>query len=152
MAYRPLEAATWQIALRKERLNQLQKLSNAELTQIVEEIRACRTLPRMRYHFEKHGFFLGVSTPEEYLALLHQHLSREDLRFFTHLRRREKDKMWYLVAIDTGTIAQYNESRQSLWSFYRSGNVKKLLLISRGWWIEVRQKPEGWQILEDWEL
>ena len=45
--------------------------------------------------------------------------------------------MWYGVAMDTGLVAQYNESRARYWSFYRAASPSKLLDSGRGWWAEV---------------
>ena len=53
--------------------------------------------------------------------------------------------MWYLVDMESGTIAVYNETHARYWSFFRSNDVRLQLERAGGHWVEVRNTPQGWE-------
>ena len=77
---------------------------------IVLHIKDATTLSRMEYHFEEHAAEFGVTSTEEYLALLRVHLRQDDLRIFSYLRPRGQAPFWALVAPDAGDTVLYNET------------------------------------------
>ncbi len=58
--------------------------------------------------------------------------------------------MWYLVAVDSGTIAQYNERERRFWSFFRTRNLARYLEDASVWWVEAIKKGDAWSF-EPWK-
>lgn len=120
------------------RLGQLEAMGYAGFAAFAASLRQREQLPKLAYHFRKHGENCGADTEQRYRQLFLQHIQRTDLRWFTTLRRKDQVGMWYLVAMDSGLVAQYNESRKQWWSFYRPDDLDKFLHSGHGWWVEVQ--------------
>jgi len=125
-------------------------MSPAELEALLGQMHRQPTLPELQYHFDQHGREFGVQRPEEYRRLFDQHVARQDLRYFTLLRRSGQEAIWYVVATDWGAVTQYNETRRTWWSFFRPKDLGKFLRSGLGWWIEVRRHDAGWGFGETW--
>jgi len=127
------------------RLAQLRGVSPPALDAFIGSLAKATALPQVQYHFERHGADFGAATTEDYRRLFLDHIRRADLRYFTCVHPRFGSRMWYLVGMDDGAVAQYNQSRQVYWSFYRVTNLGKFLEFGRGWWVEVVRTPSGWE-------
>jgi SPP1 gp7 family putative phage head morphogenesis protein len=136
-------------ALGEARLSQLRAMSNDQLEALFAEIRGATTLPKLKYHYQRHRELLGASSQDEYLALFRKHIRRTDLRIATALRPKDHAPMWYLVAVDSGTIAQYNERERRFWSFFRTRNLARYLEDASVWWVEAI-KGDTWSF-EPWK-
>jgi SPP1 gp7 family putative phage head morphogenesis protein len=137
-------------ALREARLSQLRAMSNDQLEALFAEIRGATTLPKLKYHYQRHRELLGASNQDEYLALFREHIRRTDLRIATALRPKDHAPMWYLVAVDSGTIAQYNERERRFWSFFRTRNLARYLEDASVWWVEAIKEGDTWSF-EPWK-
>ena len=137
--------------LQAERVEQLRQLSDQEVSRIVESIRHATTIPRLPYHFEKHGRGLGIATAEEYLQASREHLRRRDLRIFTYLRPAGRVPFWELMAPDIGTTVMYNEQRRQIWSFFRPEDAAARMAAVQAGWIEVVRTATGWDFREHWQ-
>lgn len=106
-------------------------------------------LPQEGQHFRKHGLefqSLGIESVQAYVELFSQHVDREDLRLFSYIRPENEERMWLLIGMDNGVIAQYNETRGVYWSFYRHADVYRYLESGAGWWIEMEaQGARHWR-------
>ena len=69
---------------------------------------------------------------------------------FTYIRPWRQERMWILVASDTATSVLYNESRGSVWSFFRPEDPGKLMQSAEPRWIEVVRSGHLWQVEERW--
>lgn len=82
-------------------------------------------------------------TADEYNAFFMEHVQRDGLRIFSYIRPHKSERMWYLVGMDNGAVAQYDESRKQYWSFFRHEDVQGFLRSGRSWWVEVVITPAG---------
>ncbi len=124
----------------------------ATIEQRLLTIRGSTSVPALRDHVDKHGVRLGVSSYAEYLQAFQQHLARSDLRTFTYLGLRGGNQtiLWELVASDTGTTALYNETRTTIWSFFRPSDPIARAIGMQAAWVEVIRTQTGWHFEEDW--
>lgn len=54
--------------------------------------------------------------------------------------------MWLLADVDTGVIAQYNETKKQLWSLFRQRDWQAFLDKNAPlWWLEARRSQEEWR-------
>jgi hypothetical protein len=113
---------------------------------IARELLAVRELESLEYHVSRHGEYLGVSSPEEYMSYLVRHLQRTDLVHFV-LARRKSDLMWYAAAVDTGVTAQYNVDRKKLWSFFRAPDLQRFIDLSGV--VRIEQCFGEWKVLDE---
>lgn len=132
-------------ALQARRLAQLMAMTADERAALVVRMRQAVRLPRPTLHFRRHGADVGATTLEEYEQLFVQHIQRVDLRWFTFIRRREGDAVWYLIEGDSGAIAMYNEAQNRYWSFFCTSNLQRLLGEAEGWWVELVRTAEDWE-------
>lgn len=138
-------------SLQAERLAQLRTMRPEDIDTLMVGVRRAGTVPALQRHFDRHGPGLGARTAEDYyLHRFQQHLEREDLRIFTHLRPRGRVPLWEFIAPDTGTTVLYNERRRSIWSFFRPANAQARMHGVQTRWVEVIRTPAGWQFVADW--
>jgi hypothetical protein len=71
---------------------------------------AHQALPSLEYHFRRHWREFGAATSAEYFRLFGDHIRRADLRHVSLIRRHGEHRLWYLVAEDSGAVAQYDET------------------------------------------
>jgi len=135
--------------LREVRLSQVRAMSADQLDALFAQMRTATTLPKLKYHYERHGRLLGASSPEEYLGFFGEHIRRTDLRIATALRPKDQVPMWYLVGMDNGRIAQYNEEEKRFWSFFKTRNLARYLEEADVWWVEAIKHGEVWSF-EPW--
>lgn len=150
MAHRPLGAeARWQAQAQAKRLAQLQAMGQDELQTLVGEMTSATRLPRLRYHFQRQGHGFEAGTKETYEQFFLGHIRQESLRLFTVLSRIGERKMWYLVDVDSGAIALYNETRGRHWSFFHHPDIDRLLAETHGSWVELIRDADRW-VAESW--
>ena len=137
-------ASQWAAAGAK-RLAEVRATPQTDLDRLISSFLKATSLPALDDHFAKHGKDFMGATPQVYLALFVAHIRRDDLRLFTALQPRYGSRMWYLVGMDNGFIAQYNESRRRYWSFYRSRDLDAHLGWVRGYWVEVKKAGDRWE-------
>ncbi|MCC6167049.1 MAG: hypothetical protein IT329_07450 [Caldilineaceae bacterium] len=127
-----------------DRLVEVRAMRQEDVRSLLESMRQARILPAVERHFLKHGMKLSVADVREYQDALIAHLKRRDLQVFTYVTSKTThDRMWTFVGMDNGVIAQYNESKKTLWSLYRQADVQKYLTSGRGWWIQVEEDEAG---------
>jgi hypothetical protein len=129
-----------------ERINELRALSRGELKAIVDQTTQASFFPALQRHFEKHGTNMGCTTAKEFEQAWRKHLSRQDLSYFTAIRSRDQNRLWYLIAMDTGDVALYNETRGQQWSFLRTFALAEELERRRGHWVVVSLTESGWMV------
>ncbi len=132
------------LRLRETRLAELRETSSAEIESVLHGMQAARRLPKLDYHFEQHGAELGAATPDELNTLFLAHIRRQDLRFATAMRGKDGARMWFLVDVDSGLVAQYNATRRRYFSFFR---VQDLEQFERNYalsWVEAIRRDEQW--------
>lgn len=134
-----------------DRATQARAMPPEEIHAILDTIRRTRALPQLDYHFERHGREFRVSTSEEYLQALRQHLLRDDLRVFTYIRTRGQVPIWALVAPDNAHTVLYNELRRVIWSFYRPQIPALRMRNVQSRWIELVREGDRWIVKEDWQ-
>ena len=125
-------------------------MPDRQLEGLFKVFRTDTRLPRPEFHYRKHRLEFPGLTPDEYQALFREHIAREDLQCFSLIEKQRRRRMWYLVAMDTGNIAQYNETDRRFWSFFHHDNVARFLDSGRGWWIKVEQRG-GRKAIEPWQ-
>ena len=140
-------------SLRAQRLAQLKQLSDGDVEAIVHDVKSSQSIPRLGYHFARHGAEFEVDNPEEYVAALRRHLQRGDLRIFTFLDRTSKGLtgFWALVAPDNAATVLYNEQQRRLWSFYRPRAPAVRMANVQTLWIEVCRRGQSWEFEEQWQ-
>lgn len=143
-------AAPLSASLKSDRLGQLQKLSNDQIKALLGAFRSASTVPKLEYHFEKHGEMLGAQSVAEYEEAFRNHIRREGLRTFTYLRPADRTPFWELVDPSTGTTGVYNEGKDAVSSFFRPRSVERRMAIAQQWWIEITETPRGWEPKENW--
>jgi hypothetical protein len=122
------------------RLSQLETTPKEKIRAILQTLENTNELPLLTRHFSKHGpefRDIGVTSESQYLDAFQKHSHRDNLRFFTYIRRKRAELMWQSVDVDNGTVALYNESRGVYWSFFRHANVDAFLGSGRTLWVEV---------------
>ena len=129
-----------EVTSREIRLTELAARSADELEAFLNGLSQDAVLPKLDYHFLKHGARMGCSTMQEYEAAFLAHTQGLTLRYFTTIRGKDQARMWYTVDIRTGRIAQYNETRQRYWTFYQVDDIQRHLTERGVWWIEVRKR------------
>ena len=148
---RPVGADVHKLAVLQDiRLNQLREMTKDQVDNLLLKMTSATELPELSYHFRRHGALLGATTEEEYLLLFKQHVRRTDLVIGTALRPKDRAKMWYLVGVDTKTVAQYNETAGRFWTFMRVANLEVYLRDAEVWWIRVKRKENEWDF-EPWK-
>ncbi|MBI4321761.1 MAG: NYN domain-containing protein [Chloroflexi bacterium] len=130
--------------LQETRLKELHGLTTAHIDTLMQKMTNATELPRLAYHFRRHGELMGASTKEEYVGLFRQHIRRTDLAVGTALRPKDQARMWYLVGVDTGLVAQYNETRASFWTFMKVGDLPGYLSDASVWWVRVQHTGDRW--------
>lgn len=148
-APKPLSAAA---SDRYLRMRQVSAMSSQDIDSLLTQIRQSRTIPKLSYHFEQHGAEFGARDEQEYLQRMQEHLSREGLRIFTYLRGRQQMPFWELIDLENGATVLYNESRRSVWSFYRMALPEYRLRRYQQEWLEAVRTPRGWEFKESWDL
>lgn len=138
-------------ALQETRLAQLHEMTTAQVDDLMRRMAAATDLPRPAYHFRRHGALLGASSQEGYVALFREHIQRQDLAMGTALRPKDRARMWYLLGVDTRTVAQYNESAGSYWSFMKVASLEAYLRDASVWWVRARRVGTEWRF-EPWTL
>jgi hypothetical protein len=131
------------VALKKAQEQLLKELEQVDLDSTITRIKASRDLGASTYHFKKHGDLLGVSSQEEYLSRLEQHLQREDLEFFVY-KRKDGQVMWYAVNLDSQEVVQYNASRGRLWSYYFDEDFGAF--VREGGLLRIARKAGLWEV------
>lgn len=130
-----------------DRLVEVRAMGQGAVQPLFESVRQSPILPRLEQHFQKHGknlVSLGVEDAQGYADYLVGHLNRDDLRVFTFVTTKAtQDRMWVFVGVDNGVIAQYNETKHSLWSFFRQMDIDELLLNTHNWWVAVVKDEAG---------
>lgn len=138
--------------LQTTRVRELQLLEPEVLRRQVDYIRTHARLRRNSEHFRKHGTefeALGVNSIRTYLQKLSEHSLRDDLLVFTFITTKATDdRMWIFVAIDTGIVAQYNETKQRMWTFFAHSDIYRYLDSGRGWWVQVTTVDEEVEIVK----
>lgn len=137
--------------LREVRLGQLRQMTGEQIDSLMQKMTSAIELPRLAYHYQRHGKLLGVSSQEEYLALFREHIRRPDLAIGTALRPKDQAKMWYLVGVDTRMVAQYNETVVRYWTFMPVANLEAYLRDAGIWWVRARRQGNAWSF-EPWTL
>lgn len=122
--------------LQFERLNQLTEMDPNDFNALILKMRSGGNLPKLKYHFEKHGNEVGAMTVVDYQNKMNEFLKLDNLQFYSVMQKNQY-KMWYLLDIDTGFVVKYNESQNRYWSFYRSENIGKLIESGQTWWIKI---------------
>ena len=149
---RPVGADVHKLAVLQDiRLNQIREMTNDQIDNLLLKMTSATELPELSYHFRRHGALLGASTEEKYLLLFKQHVRRTDLVIGTALRPKDRAKMWYLVGVDTKTVAQYNETAGRFWSYIKVANLEAYLRDAEVWWIRVKRKENAWDF-EPWKM
>lgn len=144
----PASAASRKATSQNLLLRRLSALSQYGFDRLFRRM-AERRLSEAEHHFRRHRrefVDLEVHTQETYLALFEHHICRPDLLRFAAYRVRDRHVMWYLIAPDTGAVAQYNETKGTWWSFYRPKDVIAFMDAGRGWWVKVEQTASGWRM------
>jgi SPP1 gp7 family putative phage head morphogenesis protein len=136
--------------LQAVRLNQIAALPPEWLGQQIDRMAVPQALPELDYHHKRHGKEFGGVSPGEYVRLFTEHIQRPDLMYFTGLRQSDQAVMWYLMAPDTGAVAQYNETRGVYWSFFQPKEPIVYLDSGLLWWAEVKQVGGQW-IAQPWK-
>ena len=113
---RSLSAAA---SVRYIRMQQVSAMSDKDVANLLSRSRQSKTIPKLDYHFRKHGAGFGARDEQEYLRRLQEYLSGKDLRIFTCLRGRRQVPFWEMIDLDSGTTVLYNENEHVVWSFYR---------------------------------
>ena len=131
--------------LQAERVAQLRALPATRREELVRRLQTPVRLPRLELHFRQHGEDFEAATPADYQDRFEAHLRRPNLRWFTFIRPREGDAVWYLLDEASGAVAMYNESRGRYWSFFRAANPRRLLAEVRGWWVELVRGTGEWE-------
>lgn len=135
-------------SLRRVRLAELQALNPDAIRAQIDRIRKSHHLSKAAQHFEKHReefAGLGVSDVHGYLAWMILHLRKPNTRVYTFITTKvTRHRMWAIADVDTGMIAQYNETRDRLWSFYRHPFASVFIRTITPLWIEV--VDTGWEI------
>ena len=108
----------------------IEELRRTDLEQVSSDIRAERELPKLRYHFTKHGAVLAAATTQDYLSRLWRHLEQPDLEFYA-IGRGQGDIMWYAVDVDHQEVAQYNANVRRLWGYYLSRDFDQFLRLGK---------------------
>ena len=142
-------AVTVNAQLQAERLNQIAELPPEWLGQQIDRMAVRQALPKLDYHYDEHGRDLGATSREVYAQMFEEHIQRTDLMYFTGIRQRDHVVMWYLMAPDTGAVAQYNETRGVYWSFYQPGDPIRQLEEALLWWAEIKREGGQW-IAQPW--
>ena len=127
------------------RLAQLRAMTSKETAALFDDMAKAKSLPRLRYHFERHGEDFNAKTPSQYERLFLAHIQQPDLRRLTQTRRFDASKMWYLIDGTSGAVAQYNESRRQDWSFFRPTGMVKYIESALGWSVEAFRTHSGWE-------
>lgn len=142
-------AVTLNAQLQAMRLNQIAALPPGGLEQQIARMAIPQALPKLDYHFQRHGHEFGATLPQDYVQMFDEHIRRSDLMYFTGLRQSDQAMMWYLIAPDTGATAQYNETRGVYWSFFQPKDP--IVYLDRGllWWVEITQAGGQW-IAQPW--
>ncbi len=137
--------------LQATRMKQLEKTTPEEVDGLIASMRKATEIPRLAYHLQRHAQLLGVASEEEYVGLFKAHLQREDLIIGTALRPKDRSVMWYLVAMDTRMVAQYNEAAGCFWAFMKVAGLEGYLRDAEAWWVRIERKGDGWSF-EPWKL
>lgn len=129
------------------RLAELKNTPHDEIRKLIDDIRHQRNLPKLGRHYAKHRDNLDdieIKSVSSYVARLRKHLQRPDTRIYTYITTKPtQDRMWVVVSMDNGLVAQYNQTKRRLWSFYRQSVIETYLEAATGWWVEVIISEEG---------
>lgn len=124
--------------LQLQRFNQL---NGADAREVMARMRSWNLpLPELGNHFRTHADeFLssGITSVEQYQAAFAAHIEKTNLRYFTYLQRKRQDRIWISVDEETGNVGQFNETKNTYWSFYHHDEIDKYLNSGKMWWIEV---------------
>ncbi len=114
------------------------------LEKTVQRIQTIQEMPKLEYHWAKHGKLLGAENPDHYTRLVQQHVKAETLQFYAK-RAKGGVSMWYAVSIETGNVLMYNQSIRKPWSFYHSHDLGAFLQQASVTRIEKR--ASRWQVV-----
>jgi SPP1 gp7 family putative phage head morphogenesis protein len=129
------------------RIAEIGSMGDKEITQFLQRTEIRRDLPKPVYHFNKHGIEMGFSSKSEYLNSYKEFIERKDLRIFTFIDSKTKDRMWYKADLDTGFIAQYNETQNKPWSYFHQKSLRRSF-SQRSDIIEVISNGKNWEIMK----
>ena len=132
-------------AMMRDRQLLLDTLENTDLAAVVRDFLEKRQLPELAYHFTQHAEELMCDTIVEYEASMVRHLAKSFVEMFIR-RRKQGDVMWYAVDRDSGEVVQYNQSRNCLWTYYRSADVGQQ--VSSPDMVRIVRTTAGWRLGE----
>jgi SPP1 gp7 family putative phage head morphogenesis protein len=133
------------VELQNLRIAEIESMGNDGVNVVLDNFAKATELPKPVYHFNKHSARMEINSQEEYLKSYQQFVQRNDLRLFTFIDKTG-DRMWYKADLESGFVAQYNETKGKAWSYYKQDNIFKALASRKNWLIEVISNGNDWEI------